>query len=394
VKVAIVHDWLVTYAGAERVLEQIIRCYPQAELFSVVDFIPSGQREFLQKKSVQSTFIQKLPFARVKYRQMLPLMPRAIGRWKLSKYDLILSSSHAVAKGVKTHSDQLHISYIHTPMRYAWDLREQYLHEANLTGPIKGFLANKLLDRMRAWDAENTKGVQHLIANSNYIAERIQNNYRRDSRVIYPPVKVDDFPLEENKENFYLTASRFVPYKKIDLIVETFASMPDKKLVVIGDGPDNQKIRSKAASNVLFMGYQPFPVLREKMQKAKAFVFAAEEDFGIAVVEAQACGTPVIVFGRGGALETVRGLEAPEPTGVFFQEQSVETLRSAIQEFEAKDHKISPQACRENALRFNPERFRKEYTDFVEEKYAEFYSSGKKLSNPPIWNPPASSARK
>ena len=374
-KVAIIHDWLVTYAGAERVLEQIIQCYPDADLFSVVDFLPESDRQFLLGKKAKTSFVQKLPRAQAKYRQYLPLMPAAIARWDLSAYDLILSSSHAVAKGVKTKPGQLHISYIHTPMRYAWDLREQYLKEAKLDQGLKGFLARKMLDRMKSWDERNTQGVDYFIANSQFIAERIRNNYQRPSMVIYPPVKVEDFPAWDRKENFYLTASRFVPYKKIDLIVETFATMPDKQLIVIGDGPEDGKIRSKAGPNTIFLGYQPFLMLREHMQQARAFVFAAEEDFGIAVVEAQACGTPVIAFGRGGALETVRGLEDPKPTGVFFKEQTVADLGAAILKFEEHHARISSEACRANAIRFNPERFRQEYSDFVKEKWDAFHKS-------------------
>lgn len=367
-RVAIVHDWLVTYAGAERVLEQILNVYPNADLFSLVDFLPENQRAFIKNKPVNNSFIQRLPLARKKYRHYLPLMPLAVEQFDLSNYDLIISSSHAVAKGVITGPDQLHISYVHSPIRYAWDLQHQYLREAGLDKGFKGWLVRKMLHKIRLWDYRTANGVDEFIANSQFIARRIWKVYRREAAVIYPPVDVKMFSLYEKKEDFFLTASRMVPYKKIDLIVEAFSQMPDKKLVVIGDGPDYKKISSKADKNVELLGYQPSEVLKDYMQRAKAFVFAAEEDFGIIPVEAQACGTPVIAYGKGGALETVCGLESDKPTGVFFKEQSVDSLISAVKVFEEEENNIIPSVCRENALRFSPERFCKEFKEFVEEQ--------------------------
>lgn len=365
-KIAIVHDWLVTYAGAERVLEQMLNIYPEADLFSLVDFLPPGQRGFLKDKPVKTSFLQNAPFARTKYRQYLPLMPLAVEQLDLSGYDLVLSSSHAVAKGVITGPDQLHISYVHTPMRYAWDLQHQYLREAGLDRGMKGALARGILHYIRQWDCRTANGVDGFIANSQFIARRIWKAYRREATVIYPPVDIDAFSLLEDKEDFYVTASRMVPYKKVDLVVEAFAAMPDKKLVVIGDGPDFTKIKAKAGKNVTFLGFQPSNVLKEYLQRAKAFIFAAEEDFGIAPVEAQACGTPVIAYGKGGALETVRGLGENHPTGVFFQEQTVGSLIEAVKSFEQRGGVISPAACRNNALKFSAERFRNEFKEYVE----------------------------
>ncbi len=369
-KVAIIHDWLVTYAGAEKVLEQILRIYPQADLFAVIDFLPLDSRDFIQRKKVNTTFIQKLPLAKSKYRQYLPLMPIAIEQFDLSGYDLVISSSHAVAKGVITGPDQLHISYVYTPIRYAWDLQYQYLKEAGLSSGFKSILTRLLLHKMRMWDYRTANGVDSFIAISHFIARRIKKIYRRESTVIYPPVDVNAFELNEKKENFYLTASRMVPYKKINLIVEAFGHMPDKKLFVIGDGPDYKKIASMAGSNVVLLGYQPFDKLKEYMQKAKAFVYAAEEDFGIVPVEAQACGTPVIAYGKGGLLETVRGLNNPSPTGVFFEQQSVNSLIEAINIFEKAASVISPIECRENALRFSTERFVQELRGYVDMQIA------------------------
>ncbi|MED1441241.1 glycosyltransferase involved in cell wall biosynthesis [Aeribacillus composti] len=368
-RVAILHDWLVIYAGAEKVLEQLLKIYPDADLFSLVDFIDKDQRGFILNKQVTTSFIQKLPFARRKYRSYLPFMPLAIEQLDVSKYDIVISSSHAVAKGVITGPDQLHISYVHSPIRYAWDLQHQYLKEAGLDRGMKGWIAKTILHYIRNWDYRTSNGVDYFVANSKFIARRIWKVYRRKADVIYPPVDVSAFTFHDQKEDFYLTASRMVPYKKIDLIVEAFSQMPDKKLVVIGDGPDFHKIKAKAASNVKLLGYQPFEVLRDHMQRAKAFVFAAEEDFGITPVEAQACGTPVIAYGKGGALETIRGYGQTEnPTGLFFEEQTIKSLVDSIKSFENISGDIKYEDCRENALCFSPERFRKEFEDYVNSK--------------------------
>lgn len=364
-RVAIVHDWLITYAGAEKVLEQIINIFPEADLYSIVDFLPHNQRQFIKNKAVCTSFIQGLPFARTKYRQYLPLMPVAIEQFDLSAYDLIISSSHAVAKGILVGPDQLHISYVHTPIRYAWDLQHQYLREANLTNGIRSWVARGILHYIRQWDYRTANGVDYFIANSNFIARRVYKVYRREADVIYPPVEVDKFTPYDKKEDFYLTASRMVPYKKIDLIVEAFSSMPDKQLVVIGDGPDYNKIKAKAGKNIKLMGYQPSEILKEYMQKARAFVFAAEEDFGITPVEAQACGTPVIAFGKGGAMETVNGLGTEKPTGVFFNEQSVVSIINAVKCFEGLNNPIEAEVCRHNALKFSSDRFRREFELYI-----------------------------
>lgn len=366
-KIAIIADWLTTYAGSERVLEQMIACYPQADLFSVVDFVPEESRGFLQGREPVTTFIQRLPGAKRFARHYLPLMPLAIEQLDLSSYDLILSSSHAVAKGVIVGPDQLHISYVHSPIRYAWDLQHQYLKESGLDKRAVGWLARWFLHKIRLWDVRTQFGVDEFLANSRFIARRIHRVYGRGATVIYPPVDVDAFSLSESKDDFYLTASRMVPYKRMDLIVEAFAAMPDKTLVVIGDGPDFEKIRAKATPNVRLMGYQPFSVLRDHMQRAKAFVFAAEEDFGITPVEAQACGTPVIAFGKGGVLETVRGLDVVdyEPTGVFFDEQSVASIVKAVQCFESNQAQFIPATIRQHAEQFSVPHFRERYTRFV-----------------------------
>ncbi len=376
-RVAIVHDWLVVVGGAERVLEQILAIYPQADLYAVCDFLPNAYRGIIGNKAVTTSFIQRLPKARTKYRSYLPLMPYAVERFDLSGYDLVISSSHAVAKGVITGPDQIHVCYCHSPMRYAWDLSHQYLREAGLTRGPKGMLAAWLLHRMRNWDALSANRVDHFVANSKYISRRIEKAYRRDATVIYPPVDVDSFELRRQKEEFYLTASRMVPYKKIDLIVEAYAAMPDKRLVVIGDGPEFRKIRSKATRNVTLMGYQPFHVLRDHMQRAKAFVFAAEEDFGIVPVEAQASGTPVIAYGKGGATETV----IDGHTGVLFPERTCESIVEAVAKFESLRDGFDAEEIRRNTLRFSPGRFRDEFRSFVGKAIAE---SGRGAG---VWQP-------
>ncbi len=300
INIGIVGDWFVTYAGSEKVVAEFIDLFPDAKVYGVVDFLSEDDKKKFKNKKIITTFIQKLPKAKKKYQQYLPLMPLAIEQLDLSSHDIILSSSHAVAKGVLTGPDQLHISYVHSPIRYAWDLQHQYLRESGLNRGIKGLFAKWILHKIRLWDTRTANGVDFFIANSKFISRRIKKVYGREADVIYPPVDVERFKLKREKQDFYLTASRLVPYKRIDLIVEAFSKMPEKKLVVIGDGPEMSKIRKIAGANIEILGFQPNDVMEEYMMDAKAFVFAAEEDFGITPVEAQACGTPVIAFGKGG----------------------------------------------------------------------------------------------
>lgn len=373
--VGVVADWLVSYAGAERVIKEFIDIYPDADLYSVVDFLSDESRVQFSGKHAKTTFIQNLPKAKTGYQKYLPFMPLAIEQLDVSKHDLILSSSHAVAKGILTGPDQLHISYVHSPIRYAWDLQHQYLKEAGLDKGLKGKLAKWLLHKIRMWDYRTANGVDHFIANSHFIARRIKKVYGRTADVIYPPVDVNRFTVQENKEDFYFTASRMVPYKRINLIVEAFSAMPDKKLVVIGDGSEMGKIKSKAGKNVEILGFQPNDVLQDYMKRAKAFVFAAEEDFGITVVEAQACGTPIIAFGKGGSLETVRPYGVDNPTGIFFDEQSAAAIIQAVNYFETIQDGIIAADCRLHANIFSAERFREELSNYVNQKLADFQSA-------------------
>jgi glycosyltransferase involved in cell wall biosynthesis len=358
-RVAIVHDWLVAPGGAEKVLEQIVECFPDADLFSLVDFLED--RTPLGGKTVTTSFIQRLPFARRRYFAYLPLMPRAIRQFDLSGYDLIISSSSAVAKGVLVAPHQTHVSYVHSPLRYAWDLQHQYLRDMNLTRGPKAWAARAWLHYLRGWDVQSAHGVDRLIANSHFIARRMMKTYRRDAAVIPPPVDMDKFELCTKKDDFYLTVSRIAPYKRIDLIVDAFNATPHRKLVVIGDGPQMAAIGAKAGPNVTVLGYQPFEVLKDYLQRAQAFVFAGEEDLGIVPLEAQACGTPVIAYGKGGALEAVVPVGEPRPTGVYFSRQTVESMLDAIARFERLRDRITPVACRANAERFSAAVFRRAF---------------------------------
>jgi glycosyltransferase involved in cell wall biosynthesis len=367
-KIAIVCDWLVTFGGAERFLGHLLTCFPSADLFAVVDFLPPEHRDFLQNKPVKTTYIQHFPGAKKYYRSYLPFMPLAIEQLDLSGYDLVISSSHAVAKGVITGPDQLHISYVHTPIRYAWDMQHQYLKDSGLNKGIKGYIAKRILHKIRLWDQRTANGVDFFIANSSYIARRIKKTYRREAEVMLSPVDTTEFTPHAHKEDFYLIASRMVPYKKMDLIVESFALMPDKRLVVIGDGPELEKVKAKARDNIEILGFQSTESLIHYMQRAKALIFAAEEDFGLIPLEAQACGTPVIAFGKGGALETVRGLDQENPTGVFFPKQSVAAICRAVSEFERHQTLLTVENCVNNAKQFSPMLFCEKFRAFVKDK--------------------------
>jgi glycosyltransferase involved in cell wall biosynthesis len=342
--------------------------YPQADVFTLINFLPQKHGSVIQPRVVKTSFMQKIPYVRHYYRYLLGLMPYAVEQYDLSAYDVVISNSHSVAKGVITGPDQLHISYCYTPMRYAWDLQTQYLAESGLLKGVSSLLARIILHRMRIWDMRTAPGVDHFIACSGYIARRIRKIYRRDSAVIYPNVAFEDFTIGEGpREDFYLTSSRMVPYKKIHLIVEAFAQMPDRKLVVIGEGPQFKRIKALATENVTLLGYQPFPVLKSHLQRAKAFIFAAEDDFGIAPLEAQACGTPVLAFGRGGAVETVVDGE----TGLHFHEQSAVAIRNAVETFEKWPRPFDPEKLRAHAERFSTQEFRRQFREFVDARWAE-----------------------
>lgn len=366
-RVAVVHEWLVTHAGSEKVVEQILKLFPDADLFSLVDFLAADQRDFIQRKPVTTSFIQHLPLARRHFRQYLLLMPFAVEQFDLSDYDLIISSSHAVAKGVITRPDQLHISYIHTPMRYAWEFQHQYLRQSKLGWGLKGMIARLTLHYLRLWDLASANRADVLVANSHYIARRIQKTYRRSANVIYPPVNVQRFRADVPRENFYLAIARFVPYKRVDLIIEAFAKL-GYPLVVIGDGTDCDRMRHLATPNITLLGHQSDAVVADYLQRCKAFIFAAEEDFGITPVEAQAAGAPVIAYGKGGAVETV----VPYQTGLFFPAQTVESLIATVKEFEVLPNPMPANTIRAQAERFSEAQFRNNFLQFIQQTWSEF----------------------
>ena len=362
-KKALVHDWFYTNGGAEKVVHSIANIWDDLEYHSLIDFLDDKDRAFiLNGKKVKTSFIQNLPTAKSNHRKFLEFFPKAIESFNLNEFDLVISSSSSVAKGVLTNQNQLHICYCHSPMRYAWNLYHEYLEDKNLTTGLKGWYAKRVLHKLRTWDVISTNRVDHFVANSNYIAQRIKKIYNREATVIYPPVDIQNFPLEENKEDYYVAASRLVSYKKIALIVEAFNKMPNKKLKVIGEGPEMSKIVEIAKSNVEILGRKKQDDMVKILQKARALVFAADEDFGILPVEAQSCGTPVIALNRGGLKETVINNE----TGVFFQKQETTDIMEAVNKFETL--KFDAKIIRRNAERFSKERFEREFKEFVEQK--------------------------
>lgn len=358
-KIAIVHDWLITPGGAEKVLREILFLLQdfEVDIFCLADHLDKQDRNaFIQGKETRTSFIQNLPRSKAYYRYYLPLFPRAVKGFDLQGYDLIISSSHSVAKNVTTNGIP-HICYCHTPMRYVWDMQDEYMTHHGMNSGLKKSLISPVLRRLRQWDYIQSEQVSCFISNSDFIRKRIENSYNREAHVIYPPVDTDFYNLYPEKENFFVTASRMVPYKRVELIVEAFNYLPSYKLVVIGDGPEFNRIQLLAGKNIEIIKYDTPEVLRYYLQRAKAFLFAAIEDFGITPVEAQSCGTPVIAFGKGGAKETI--IEGV--TGFFYPEQSVKSIIDAIYKFENRDFAFSPEVCRQNALRFQKQNFRSEF---------------------------------
>lgn len=368
-KYALVHEWLTPKAtgGSELVVQEILRHVP-ADLYSLIDFESSNPESYLFGRAIGTTFLQHFPFARNGVQKYLPLLPLAIEQLDLRDYEVILSSSHAVAKGVLTHSQQLHLCYCHTPMRYAWDLTFDYLQSSPWGRGLAGNFTRYLLHRLRQWDVISANRVDYFLANSRHTARRIWRCYRRPAKVIYPPVQIERFACQSQKEDFYLTVSRLVSYKQISLIVQAFNQL-GLPLVVIGGGPQLNQIRQLAKPNVTLLGPQPDGVVEEYMAKAKAFVYAACEDFGIALVEAQACGTPVIAYRGGGALETVIDIcQQPKTgTGLFFSPQTPAALVEAVETFSRLQHQFKTESCRQQAAKFTPEIFARSYLAFLEE---------------------------
>ncbi|MDR5876002.1 glycosyltransferase [Halomonas sp. CUBES01] len=367
-KVAIVHDWLTTWAGAEKALAQLLACYPQAEIFTTVNFLKPGSVACLEGRAIHTSFIQALPGARKHYRRYLPLMPLAVEQFDLKGFDLILSSSHAVAKGIIPDPNAIHICYCYSPMRYAWDMQHQYLRQSGKEKGMVSMLMRWQLHRLRQWDYLSAQRVDHFIAISDYIKRRVELFYRRPAAVIYPPVEIDKFNPNRERGDFYLTAARMVPYKRIDLIIDAFNQMPDRELIVIGDGPDFDTLAAKAAPNIKMLGYQSDDILIDHLERAKAFVYMAEEDFGILPVEAQAAGAPVIAYGAGGAEETI----VDGQTGMHVPEQNADALRACIAMFEAQQASdpmhYSTDACAKQAEQFAQGVFTEKVTHFINDK--------------------------
>ena len=373
-KYALVHEWLTPKAtgGSELVVREILQ-HIDADLYALIDFESTNPQSYLFKRTIGTTFVQHFPFARNGVQKYLPFLPLAIEQLDLRQYDVILSSSHTVAKAVITTPQQLHICYCHAPMRFAWDLTFDYLNSSLMGRGIQGILTRYLLHRLRQWDILSANRVDYFIANSQHTASRIWRCYRRRAEVIYPPVNIERFPFQETKEDFYLTVSRLVSYKKVALIIRAFNHL-GLPLVVIGTGPQLKQLRHLASHNVKVLGPQPNVVVEKYMAQAKAFVYAACEDFGIALVEAQACGTPVIAYGAGGALETVRDLrQYPDTgTGLFFGKQSDADLVEIVKIFEKSAHNFNPEIARSHAAKFAPTIFEKRYLDFVDRCYRRF----------------------
>lgn len=372
-KVAIVQEWLVTVGGSDKVVKAIMDVFPDADIYTLVAKKEVCDELGIPWEKVHTSFIQKMPLGTKKHRAYLPLFPFAIEQFDLRGYDVVISSSHCVAKGVLTKADQLHICYCHSPIRYCWDMYNEYLEESHLDKGFKSWLVRLMLHPIRLFDAIAGSRVDYYISNSDYVGQRIRKTYRRKATTIHPNIDISNFELCNDKQEYYLASSRLVAYKKIDTIIEAFNQMPDKKLVVIGGGPNLEAYRKLAKDNVTVMGYQPFDVLKDKMQHAKAFVFAADEDFGMIPIEAQSCGTPVIAYGHGGSLETVNSGK----TGLFFNEQTPEAIVEAVNRFEAMGSQpFAPAVCRQWAEGFSEERFKREIKEFVEEKYEEFKKNG------------------
>ena len=374
-RVAIVHYWFVTHRGGERVVEAIARMLPQADLFSVVAD-PSAIPDSLRGRSLKTSFLQKLPGSTRWHRHFLLLYPLALEQFDLSEYDLVLSSESGPAKGVLTGAQTCHVCYCHSPMRYLWDFYHRYRNGASVGRLSRPFftLASHYL---RMWDAASADRVDYFIANSQNVASRIRKHYRRDAAVIYPPVNVDAGYVAEKIEDFYLAVGHFVDYKRIDLAI-TACNRLGRKLHVVGDGGQYTRLRKLAGPSVHFCGALSDNELREQYAHCRALLFPGEEDFGIVPVEALSFGRPVIAYGRGGVLETVKGFHSASPhapehsTGVFFRQQSFDALVDAIETFEGIEHKFRPFFIKQQADRFAPEYFRDSLSMFLARRWEEF----------------------
>jgi glycosyltransferase involved in cell wall biosynthesis len=361
-RIALVHDWFNEPGGSEKVVKEILYCYPDADVFCLFDFFDQHNRDiFLSGKKTHTSFIQNIPFARQRYRNLFPLFPFAIERFDLKEYDIIISSSSCVAKGVRRKLGQLHISYCHSPARYAWDLKDDYLSTAKtkFTRAVLTFFFGKL----QRWDIKSSDRVDHFVANSHFVNNRINKFFGRESKVIYPPVNVEMKQPANERRDVYLSVSRLVTYKNIELIIEAFRNMPELRLEIAGDGPLRKKIMKDLPPNIKYLGYIDDETKRRKLSESKAFIAAATEDFGISVVEAQSYCTPVIIPSVGGYKETVN-----QNTGIFFHEKTVEDMVATIRAFHSSNRIFLQEDFKENIKPFCIERFRTEFKAFVDDK--------------------------
>jgi len=361
--IAIVHDWMVSMRGGEKVLEVLCELFPEATLFTIVHR-KEHLSEVIEKMKIKTSFIQNLPLSKTHYQYYLPIFPTAIEQFNLSEFDLVISSSHAAAKGVNVKTDVLHICYCHTPMRYIWDQYEQYFRKGSASF-ITRTAMRLSLNYLRKWDVETAKRVNKFVANSRNVQERISRIYNRDSDVIHPPVDVDRFQLSVKDEGYYLIVSALVPYKRIDLAIDTFNHFGER-LIVIGSGSEEQKLKTRAKKNIEFLGWASDEDIQKYYSGCHALIFPGEEDFGIVPVEAMACGKPVVGLGNGGLLETV----IDPQTGIFFNEQKVESVMDAIKRL----NKIlfDPKAIREHARKFDRVKCKEKLQRFIQMQWNDF----------------------
>ncbi len=380
-KIAIIHDWLTGMRGGEKCLEVICKLYPSADLFTLLH-VPGKVSPVIESHRIHTSFIQNLPFSKSKYRYYLPLMPFAIETFDLKEYDLILSSSHCVAKSVKPGPNSLHICYCHTPMRYIWDQFDQYFGKGKSSW-LSATVMKLLRPWLQRWDIKTSRRVNNFIANSRHVQKRIKKYYGKESTIIHPPVDTELFTPDqaEGKGDYFLIVSAFAPYKRLDLAVEAFNQL-GLPFFVVGEGQDGKRLKEMAKPNIKFEGWLNNAQIRSHFSRSRAFVFCGEEDFGITLLEAQAMGRPVIAFGRGGALETVipdsqtwkPETEIPksctsQPTGVFFYEQTPEALINAIKHFESIESQFDPNAIREHAQKFDLSVYTDRMKNFIDEKF-------------------------
>ncbi len=362
-KVALVHDWLTGQRGGEKVLEVLCEIFPEAPIFTLFHF-PGSQRKFIEEKEIFTSFLQRMPFLRRKYRSYLPLFPLAIELFDLQDFDMVVSSSHCVAKGIIPRPDALHVCYIHSPVRYAWNQYFAYFSPQKL-----GFFSRKLIPfpihKLRLWDESSSHRVDHFIANSRTTAQRVQKYYRRQSDVIHPPVDTNFFHPNGQQEDYFLIVSALVPYKKIELAIRVF-NQNGRALKIVGLGPEYKRLKQLSKTNVQFLGSIDEDSLLKAYQRARALIMPGEEDFGINALEAQACGIPVVSYARGGALETVISNE----TGVFFSNLSVDSLLGALDKLEAIS--FNKEAIRAHVQNFSREKFKENINAFLREKWNDF----------------------